>query len=81
VDGEMEVVEYVLNERFGMRTKEGPTEFRGLTLFEEIGKENTKMTHNIEFFGIDEITDKKSMTSLIQGAIEIHKQFIEAEQV
>jgi len=79
IEGTMEVVEYEFNKKFGMYTKEGSTEFRGLTLFEEIDSDHTILTHKIEFFGMDEVTDEKSMTALVQGAIQNHKGFIESE--
>lgn len=79
VEGTMEVIEYELNESFGMIIKDGPNEMRGRTLYESKGANQTVMTHQIEFFGIDKTADKNILTNLMETAINNHKRYIEDE--
>lgn len=75
----MEFIEYELNKSLGVIIKDGPNEIRGRTLYEAKGDDQTVMTHQLEFFGLDDIADKSVLTNQMESAIKNHKRFIEAE--
>ena len=80
VEGTMEVVEYELNKSFGIFTKDGPSvEMKSRAEFEAINSNQTRMTLEMDAFGLDEIADEEMMTKQMQTAVENHKCFIEAE--
>jgi len=81
VEGTMEVVTFEPDKSMGMIIKDGPVEIRAFAFYEAKGPDQTILTLKTEFFGLDESIDKSAITNQMEGAIQIHKRFIEAQPV
>jgi len=79
VEGTMEVVEYEPNHVLGMLIHDGPIEIKGRTVLEAEGEDRTRITHNLEFPGMDDSMDKSFMSSEFQRSLRNIKQLIESE--
>jgi uncharacterized protein YndB with AHSA1/START domain len=79
VEGTMEVVEYEPDHVIGMLIHDGPVEIRGRTELEAEGDDRTRITHNLEFPGMDDSMDKSFMTGEFERSLRNIKQFIESE--
>lgn len=79
VEGTMEVIEYEPDHVLGMLIHDGPVEIRGRTVLEAEGEDRTRITHNLEFPGMDDSMDKSFMSSEFQRSLRNIKQLIESE--
>ena len=79
VEGTMEVVEYEPDHVIGMIIHDGPVEIKGRTVLEAEGEDRTRITHNLEFPGMDDSMDKSFMSSEFQRSLRNIKQLIESE--
>ena len=80
VEGTMEVVEFEPNRTMGVVIHDGPVETRGRVAFEAAGHNQTTITINAEFPGMDEETmDTSLLTSLIERSARNIKSLIESE--
>lgn len=79
VEGTMEVVEFEPNHVLAMLIHDGPAEMRGMTTFEAINENQTRITMIIDIPWMDENTDKTFLNSKLERSAQIRKQLMESE--
>lgn len=79
VEGTMEVVEFEPNHVLAMLIHDGPAEMRGMTTFEAINENQTRITTIIDIPWMDENTDKTFLNSKLERSAQIRKQLMESE--
>lgn len=79
VEGTMEVVEFEPNHFLAMLIHDGPAEMRGMTTFEAINENQTRITTIIDIPWMDENTDKTFLNSKLERSAQIRKQLMESE--
>jgi hypothetical protein len=78
VEGTMEVVEYEPDRAFGMIIQDGPLKMVSRAVYKAIGNDRTQVTYHLEIPDMDE-SMTETFASLMEMAIQTHKQFIESE--
>ena len=79
VEGTMEVVEFEPNRVLAMVIHDGAAEMRGMTTFEAISDNQTKITTVIDIPGMDENADRSFLNSRLERSSRIRKQLMESE--
>jgi hypothetical protein len=74
----MEVVEYEPDRAFGMIIQDGPLKMVSRAVYKAIGDDRTHVTYHFEIPDMDESMTER-FASLMEMAIQTHKQFIESE--
>lgn len=78
VEGTMEVVEYEPDRAFGMIIQDGPLKMVSRAVYKAIGDDRTHVTYHLEIPDLDE-SMTGTFASLMEMAIQTHKQFIESD--
>jgi len=79
VEGTMEVVEYELDQSFGVIIHDGPIEMRGRALFDAVNDHQTKITTTVELPSMDENMDTGFLTRRMERSSQRMKQLMETE--
>ncbi len=79
VDGMMEVIEYEHNRKCTMVIQEGPSKAIGEILFEPLGKNQTKVTQQIDLPDMDESMDTSFIMKRLNEVAKIRDELIETE--
>lgn len=79
VEGTMEVVKFESNRKIEMIIHDGPVEMRGITTFEAISDNQTKITTLVDLPGMDESMDKSFLNSRLERSGQNMKQLMESE--
>jgi uncharacterized membrane protein len=79
VEGTMEVVEFEPNRAMSAVIHDGSFEIRGRVTFESAGNDQTTITFDIEFPGMDDSMDTSLIKSLIERSARNIKSLIESE--
>jgi uncharacterized protein YndB with AHSA1/START domain len=79
VEGTMEVVKFEPNRKIEMIIHDGPVEMRGVTTFEAISGNQTKITTLVDLPGMDESMDKSFLNSRLERSGQNMKQLMESE--